>query len=39
VKEAIVSHVRRETFEVLHCRYMSRVGVTLEERTREGSDD
>ena len=39
MNKAIISHVRREAFEVLHCRYTKRVGLTLEERTCEGSDD
>jgi len=39
MNEAIVNYVRRGAFEVLHCRYKKRVGVNLEERTREGSDD
>ena len=33
MNEAIINHVRREAFEVLHCRYMKRGGVTFNERT------
>jgi len=39
MNEKMINHVRREAFEVLQCRYMKCVGVTLEERPGEVQDD